>query len=47
MFTLDNEVFYSDRELAEQAYQDCVERGLDVERHSFIQGYLTALKEQK
>jgi hypothetical protein len=47
MMIINNEVVYSDEELANQAFQRYVEAGYEIEYYSFVEGYLTALKDMK
>jgi len=47
MIIINNQVYYSPREKAVNAFNRLVEEGYDVERYSFISGYLLALEEAK
>jgi hypothetical protein len=47
MMVIDNQIIYSDREQAEQAFRRCVEQGHDLEFYSFVQGYLSALNAEQ
>lgn len=47
MMIIDNQVIYSDQELADQAFRRYVEEGWEMEYNSFIEGYLTALRDMK
>ena len=47
MMIIDNQVIYSDEELADQAFRRYVEAGYEIEYYSFVEGYLTALRDMK
>lgn len=47
MMIIDNQVILTDRELADQAFQQYVAEGYEVEYSAFVEGYLTALKDMK
>jgi len=47
MFIINNQVYYSSRERAEQAFQRLVEQGYLVDHQSFIDGYMAALEDAK
>lgn len=47
MMIIDNEVILSDQELADQAFRRYINEGDELEYYSFIEGYLTALKDLK
>jgi len=48
MMIIDNQVIYSDEELADQAFRRYVNENPDyLEYYSFVEGYLTALRDMK
>ena len=47
MMIIDNEVVLSDKELADQAFHRYINEGYELEYTSFVEGYLTALKDMK
>ena len=47
MMIIDNQVIYSDQELADQAFRRYINEGDELEYYSFVEGYLTALRDMK
>ena len=47
MFVINNKVYYTPKEEAQMAYEQLTAQGLDLERESFIAGYLAAVAQSK
>ena len=47
MMIINNQEVYSDEELADQAFHRYINEGYELEYYSFVEGYLTALKDMK